>query len=64
VTGRVPLVAVHDGMTAQGLCRRCAGLIPAHFLTCPALRLPAGFRLGLAFFQDAPGGDEDGTRAE
>jgi hypothetical protein len=62
VTERAPQVAEHDGMAAQGLCMRCAGLIPAHFLPCPALRLPAGFRLSLAL--DALRGDEDGTRAE
>jgi hypothetical protein len=58
------LVAEPGDITARGMCKRCAGLMPAHFLTCPTLRLPSGFRLDLVSFQDAPRGKENGTRTE
>ena len=32
-------------------CARC-GAVGTHYLTCPGLRLPSGYRLG-----DAPGAD-------
>lgn len=49
------------GMTAQGMCKRCAGLIPAHFLTCPVLRLPLGYRLGFVFLTRR---EDNATRTE
>lgn len=54
------ILVPQDGMTAQGMCKRCAGLIPAHFLTCPVLRLPTGYRLGFVFLRR----EENATRAE
>jgi hypothetical protein len=37
------------GEAPQKQCARC-GAVGTHFLTCPGLRLPSGYRLG-----DAPG---------
>ena len=39
------------GEASQKQCTRC-GAVGTHFLTCPALRLPSGYRLGDA---SAPG---------
>lgn len=37
------------GDSSRRQCARC-GAVGTHYLTCPALRLPSGYRLG-----DAPG---------
>jgi hypothetical protein len=37
----------------RGRCRRC-GAVGTHYLTCPDLRLPAGFRFGEPGLRRAP----------
>ena len=41
-----------EGQAAEPPERRCArcGAVGTHYLTCPGLRLPSGYRIG-----DAPG---------
>ena len=50
---REPGVAPTEAGELPGTqCARC-GAFGTHYLTCPGLRLPSGYRLG-----DAPGGVE------
>jgi hypothetical protein len=44
----------HEARPAAPPERRCArcGAVGTHYLTCPGLRLPSGYRLG-----DAPGAE-------
>jgi hypothetical protein len=37
-------LAAEDVAAAAPWCRRC-GAVGTHYLTCPSLRLPAGYRL-------------------
>ena len=52
LAGEEPEVAL--GRPAEPPERRCArcGAVGTHYLTCPGLRLPSGYRLG-----DVPGTD-------
>jgi hypothetical protein len=49
LAGEEPEVA--PGRAAEPRCARC-GAVGTHYLTCPGLRLPSGYRLG-----DVPGTD-------
>jgi hypothetical protein len=46
LAGREPEVTpTRAGELAGGQCTRC-GAFGTHYLTCPGLRLPSGYRLG------------------